>query len=91
MGLVVTVLLNNTNVSYSTAPTFHLFFVCPPRSQNAQDTLRLGVGPISVSGYIVTLALLAVYVPGGPYMYMNMVGNRRSAFKKRNAGASKKA
>ncbi|CAM9677997.1 unnamed protein product [Ectocarpus fasciculatus] len=62
-----------------------------PDLKNAQDTLRLGVGPVSVSGYIVTLALLAVYVPGGPYMYMNMVGNRRSAFKKRNAAASKKA
>ena len=28
---------------------------------------------------------LAMYVPGGPFMYFNMVGNRRSAFKKRFA------
>ncbi|CAM9730549.1 unnamed protein product [Hapterophycus canaliculatus] len=39
----------------------------------------------------MALVLLAIYVPGGPYMYMNMVGNRRSAFKKRNAAATKTA
>jgi len=31
------------------------------------------------------LAVIAVYVPGGPFMYLNMVGNRKSAFKKRFA------
>ena len=30
--------------------------------------------------YYVTMI---VYIPGGPFMYMNMVGNRKSAFKKR--------
>lgn len=62
--------------------------------QKSQDTLRLGVGSVGVSGYILALVILAIYVPGAPYMYMNMVGNRRSAFKKRNtaaAEASKKA
>ncbi|GMH63005.1 hypothetical protein TL16_g03606, partial [Triparma laevis f. inornata] len=28
---------------------------------------------------------LAIYVPGGPFMYMNMVGNRKSAMRKRFA------
>lgn len=28
---------------------------------------------------------LAAYVPGSPFMYMNMVGNRKAAFKKRFA------
>lgn len=48
------------------------------------------IGPVHVSGYVVALVILAVYIPGGPYMYMNMVGNRRSAFKKRDAGDAKK-
>lgn len=65
----------------------------PPalRPQKSQDTLRLGVGPVGVSGYILALMILAIYVPGAPYMYMNMVGNRRSAFKKRNAAAAEAA
>jgi hypothetical protein len=29
--------------------------------------------------------ILVLYVPGSPFMIMNMVGNRKSAFKKRNA------
>mmetsp|Transcript_4324 Transcript_4324/g.8276 ORF Transcript_4324/g.8276 Transcript_4324/m.8276 type:complete len:756 (+) Transcript_4324:35-2302(+) len=32
--------------------------------------------------YYITML---VYVPGGPFMYMNMVGNRKSAFRKRFA------
>lgn len=53
--------------------------------------MRLAVGPVAVSGYILALIILAIYVPGAPYMYMNMVGNRRSAFKKRNAAAAEAA
>ena len=36
-------------------------------------------------GYAIYAAILASYVPGGPFMYMNMVGNRAGAFKKRFA------
>lgn len=61
-----------------------------PTLQKSQDTLRLAVGPVAISGYVLALVILVIYVPGGPFMYMNMVGNRRSAFKKRNAGGSKK-
>lgn len=50
------------------------------------SAISLSVGPVTVSGYMVALAILAVYVPGAPFMYMNMVSNRKSAFKKRNAG-----
>ena len=35
--------------------------------------------------------IVALYVPGSPFMYMNMVGNRKSAFKKRFAPPPKPA
>ena len=41
---------------------------------------------LSIHAYWVSLIIelvLYTYVPGGPFMYMNMVGNRKSAFKKR--------
>lgn len=53
--------------------------------------MRLGVGSIGISGYMLALLILAIYVPGAPFMYMNMVGNRRSAFKKRAASSKKVA
>lgn len=37
-------------------------------------------------GYGIALSILAVYIPGSPFMYMNMVSNRKSAFKKRSLG-----
>lgn len=70
------------------APAAALVLVTPPPPQKSQDTLRLAVGPVGVSGYILAVLILAIYVPGAPYMYMNMVGNRRAAFKKRNAAAA---
>lgn len=73
-----------------TPPLLSLLSLPSPRlsPQNSQDTLRLGVGSVGVSGYILALIILAIYVPGAPYMYMNMVGNRRAAFRKRNAAAA---
>eukprot|EP00752_Nemacystus_decipiens_P017800 g15959.t1 len=62
-----------------------------PDLKKSQDTLRLGVGSVGASGYILALIILAIYVPGAPYMYMNMVANRRSAFKKRNTAAAEAA
>lgn len=58
--------------------------------QASQDSLAISVGPVTISWYLVSIVVLVVYVPGGPFMFMNMVGNRRSAFKKRKAGAYKK-
>lgn len=68
--------------------TYLCVFLLPPPSSPPQDSsaISLSVGPVTVSGYMVALAILAVYVPGAPFMYMNMVSNRKSAFKKRNAG-----
>ena len=39
-------------------------------------------GPYLSWFYLITML---VYIPGGPFMYMNMVGNRKSAFRKRFA------
>mmetsp|Transcript_28125 Transcript_28125/g.90666 ORF Transcript_28125/g.90666 Transcript_28125/m.90666 type:complete len:799 (-) Transcript_28125:124-2520(-) len=39
----------------------------------------------SSSVLFVIKCIMALYIPGGPFMYLNMVGNRRSAFKKRFA------
>lgn len=33
----------------------------------------------------VITCVLVIYIPGGPFMFMNMVGNRKSAFRKRFA------
>ncbi|CAM9642812.1 unnamed protein product [Pylaiella littoralis] len=62
-----------------------------PDLKDSKDTMRLGVGSIGISGYMLALLILAIYVPGAPFMYMNMVGNRRSAFKKRAASSKKVA
>lgn len=80
-----------TPVSPRRYPCPYPFMPPPPRPQKSQDTLRLAVGPVGISGYMLALIILAIYVPGAPYMYMNMVGNRQSAFKKRNAAAAEAA
>ncbi|CAM9811614.1 unnamed protein product [Ascophyllum nodosum] len=79
-------------VLYATGITGEVMTVLAalPELKDSQDSLSLDVGPVRVSGYLVAIALLVVYVPVGPFMYMNMVGNRRSAFKKRQAGVDKK-
>ena len=42
---------------------------------------------VALGGFapLMVKASLAAYVPGSPFMYMNMVSNRKSAFKKRFA------
>eukprot|EP00550_Attheya_septentrionalis_P012864 CAMPEP_0198301456 /NCGR_PEP_ID=MMETSP1449-20131203/51650_1 /TAXON_ID=420275 /ORGANISM="Attheya septentrionalis, Strain CCMP2084" /LENGTH=752 /DNA_ID=CAMNT_0044003539 /DNA_START=26 /DNA_END=2284 /DNA_ORIENTATION=+ len=40
---------------------------------------------LSIIMYYLVLSLPIIYVPGSPVMIMNMVGNRKSAFKKRFA------
>lgn len=59
--------------------------------KSTEEPLSLGLGPLRISAYMVAIAVIAVYVPGAPFMYYNMVGNRRSAFKKRSIEAARKA
>ncbi|CAN0493919.1 unnamed protein product, partial [Laminaria digitata] len=44
----------------------------------------------AIPAYWLAVAILCIYIPGSPFMYVNMVANRKNAFKKRNAGATKK-
>lgn len=61
-----------------------------PGVQASKDSMKLSIGPLEISGYAMALLVMAVYVPGSPYMYMNMVSNRRGAFKKRKAAVNGK-
>ncbi|CAM9353587.1 unnamed protein product [Choristocarpus tenellus] len=51
--------------------------------------LSVELGPLTLTAYTLAIAILVTYIPGGPYMYVNMSKNRKVAFRKRSGQPSK--
>jgi len=66
-------------ILYPTGITGEVLTMVAALSDAAFGTALGGYAPLLVK------ASLAAYAPGSPFMYMNMVGNRKKAFKKRFA------